>query len=107
MKKITLEQVALLTKDLITKKTDLNVKIIQNGEDSFQLHAHTKLATLGYTTVTKSLDGEFIIGGTSTGAFLHSHFSDCLYSILNPEFKSLEKKANEETISISASTKNI
>lgn len=97
---MTYEEVITAAVELITKVTGLCVVVERDRDWQAEIHICNPGDTvrLGYTTVTKSHLGGYLVGGTSSGCFMSNHDDKCLSRVMAPHFKALEEKANEEKV---------
>lgn len=84
----------------ILSKLQLAVVVEYEEDNRAQLHVCTghDQVRLGFTTVTKTYNGGYLVGGTSAGCFMHNHSENCLNRVVTPLFRDLEDRANEEKV---------
>lgn len=92
--KYTLDLVTLEAKHIIQEKTGLKVRIIPTRQDSYELQLWARSTVLGSTSVTKTLEGKFIVGGMNSGAFNSNAHEASLINTIKKDFEELENEAN-------------
>lgn len=95
---MTFQEVVDATKEVILKATGLSCEEESVRDREIELHVVAKNVRLGHTSVLKTNNGSYLVGGTSAGCFMANHSNRDISNVLKELFYELEEKANKEKV---------
>jgi hypothetical protein len=93
---LTLDEVVAETMKIILYATGLSCEIQLTRSSEVELHLTANYVRLGHTSVLKTMNGSYIVGGSSTGCFMANNSGRDISNVLKEKFFELEEKANKE-----------